>query len=359
MKKIIPAAFTFAAILSTSTADAVTLKVYEWEGYISTFKDGFEEYAKKQGKDITLEFVKDSSGNPAYISNAEDIFNALRDKKADIVTPTHNYYKGSRGRLFNLLHPLETSKIDNYDKVLGSLRSASFDEKGGSKYALPLLGGAYSLAYNADRVSEAPTSWNALIDPKMKTSITSGQIEANVYVAALINGEKPENVYSVDKINAAAAESKLKEITSNVDVYWDGMADPEAMKKLDLVTTYWFGVAAANKAGQNWKFAKPVEGQTVWLDNISISADTAKDNEKLDAAYTLLGYMISPNVQKTILDEFGSIIVNGDVKNMVSEEVAAQYSVGDESFFKEEYFWQPLEKRTVNAYQNMWKNATK
>lgn len=350
---------TSALVLFSSTAvQAVTLNVYEWEGYISTFKEGFEAYAKSKGKDIKLEFLKGADGKPSYISNADDIFEALRAKPVDIVTPTHNYYQGENGRLIRLLKPLDTSKMPNYADVLPSLRSASFGKMKGKDFALPLLGGAYSLAYNADRV-EAPTSWAALEDKTKKISITSGQVEANVYVAALIAGAKPADVYRIDKINVAETQKHLKNVVANTKVFWDGMADPEEMKTLDYVTSYWFGVAAANQQGQNWKFAKPKEGQTVWLDNISISSKVKAGSEKEEAAYMLLDYMVSPDVQKKIIDTFGSVVVNGKVKSMVSAEVAEQYSVGDSSFFKEEYFWQPLDKRTVNGYKNLWKKAQK
>lgn len=355
MKKIL--SLSLLTALFATTAQAVTLTVYEWEGYISTFKEDFEKYAKTQGKDITVEFLKDDSGDVKYISNADDIFEALRSKNVDIVTPTHNYYKGENGRLFRLLKPLNTSKLSHYPNVLSSLREAGFAKQDGKSYALPLLGGAYGLAYNADKV-DAPNSWNALKDNTKKTSITNGQIEANVYVAALLAGAKPADVYRIDKINVAETTNNLKEIVQNTAVFWDGMADPNEMTNLDYVTSYGFGVAAANKAGQNWKYAKLKEGQTVWLDNISIAA-TVEGSEKEEAAYMLLDYMVSPDTQKRILEEFGSVIVNQDVKKMVSDEVAQQYSVGDSSFFKEEYFWQPLDKRTVNGYKNMWQKVQK
>ncbi len=346
-----------ACFLSSFSLQAVTLNVYEWEGYISTFKEDFEAYAKSKGKDITLSFLKGSDGKISYISNADDIFEALRSKPVDVVTPTHNYYQGENGRLIRLLKPIDISKLSHYSNVLSTLRVANFGKKEGKDYALPLLGGAYSLAYNADRV-EAPISWAALADQSKKTSITSGQVEANIYIAALLAGSKPEDVYRIDKINVEETAKHLNEIFSNKTVFLAGMADPYEMKNLDYVTSYWFGVAAANKAGQNWKFAKPKEGQTLWLDNISISATVKSGSEKEEAAYMLLDYMISPEVQKKILDVFGSVIVNSKVKEMVSEEVATQYSVGDSSFFKEEYFWQPLDKRTANGYKNLWNKAS-
>lgn len=352
--------FAVVAAFAVTSANAVTLNVFEWEGYISTFKDDFEAYAKSKGKDIKLNFIKDENGKPKYISTADDIFKELRAKKVDIVTPTHNYYKGERGRYFHLLHPLDTSKMPNYSDVLGSLRSAEFADYKGGKFAVPLLGGSYALAYNAANVEE-PTSWKVMADPKNKgrTSITGGQVEANVYVAAIMAGSKPADVYNIDKIDSTKTSDNLKAMATNSKVNWDGMVDPNEMKNLDYVTTYWFGVAAANAEGQNWKFADPKEGQTVWLDNISISKQAGADADKLEAAYMLLDYMISPDVQQQILKNYGSIVVNTKVKDMISAEEVSQYRVGDESFFKKEYFWQPLDSRTRNGYKVMWENATK
>ena len=333
-------------------ANAVIINVLEWEGYISPFEAQFVAYAKSKGMDVKLNIIE------PFITGPDDTFKAMRAKKADVTTPTNNYFKMNQGKLMQVLQPIDFSKLSNYHKVLGSLRSATYDEDGKGKYSVPLLGGSYGLAYNADKVS-APDSWNALWDPKFKGkyAITDGQFEANVYITMLALGYPPETIYDISQgnFNAGEVQTKLSQLVANAGSFWGGMADANAMKNLDLVTTYWFGVAEANKSGQNWKFANPKEGQTVWLDTMSIGAHV--NGETLEASYLLLDFMISEVVQKQIIEMYGSIIVNGETKSLLDAETIKAGRVGDESFFVDAYFWKPLSSRTRNMYKQMWGKA--
>jgi spermidine/putrescine transport system substrate-binding protein len=337
---------------SFSAVQAITLNVLEWEGYISSHAEEFKAYAKSKNMDVELNIIT------PYITNPEDIFQALRSKNADITTPTHNYYKTNNGKLFQVLQPIDFGKLGNYDKVLGSLRGAEYDKFESGKYSVPLLGGSYGLAYNMD-TTQAPTSWAALWDPafKGKFAVTDDQFEANIYITLLVLGYPPESVYDVSKSNfdVAKVQQKLNELVANADSFWGGMADAQKMKNLSLVTTYWFGVAEANRQGQHWQLASPKEGETVWLDTLAIGKHV--EGEKLTAAYLLIDFMIGEEIQKKILEMYGSIIVNGETAKLLDGEAIKKGRVGDESFFQEAYFWQPLSPRTRNLYKDMWNKA--
>lgn len=342
--------------LGAANAQAVTLNVLEWEGYIGPYAAGFEQYAAEKGVNVKLNILT------PYISNPEQIFEAVRKKTADVVTPTHNYYKMSNDKLMQVLAPIDVAKLENYANVLGSLRAASYDQMDGKKHSVPLLGGSYGLAYNVDKTAE-PTSWEALWDAANKGSytITSDQFEANVYLCMLLAGVAPTSFYDIDSFDFAAAKPKIQErlntLVANTHSFWPGMAQPAVMKDLKFTTTYWFGVAAANAEGQHWELSNPSEGQTVWLDTMAISGHVAGDPEKLAAAYLLLDYMISPEVQKKIHEDYGSIIVNAKAAELMTPEAVAAGRIGDETFFKEEFFWRPLSARTRNTYKTMWDEA--
>lgn len=342
-----------------SLAAQVELKVFEWEGYISTFAEDFEKYAQSKGKNISITFAKNADGSLRVITNPDDIYEVLRAGGADVVTPTHNYYKMEKGKLMKLLLPLDFSRLANYPQVTTALQKASYAEEAGDRYAIPLLGGSYGLAYNAKTVKSPPGSWKALADPKYKNriSITSDQFEANIYVAAILAGTPPGQVYDEKNLNEAAVQDHLNALVQNVKVFWAGMADPKEMKDLDLVTTYWFGVAEANKQGQDWRFVEPAEGQTVWLDTLALAAELKNDPARLEAAYLLADFMISAEVQARIARTFGSVVVNGKASDLWTFEEKKRFRIGDESFYKEEFFWQPLSNRTRNKYKLMWDKA--
>ncbi|GGD53322.1 ABC transporter substrate-binding protein [Lacimicrobium alkaliphilum] len=350
--RLIALSVLLAMLASYSAWSKTQLNVLEWEGYISPFAEDFEEYARDKGMDVKLNILS------PYITNPEQIFKALRAKTADVVTPTHNYYKMNQDKLFQVLQPVDFSRLPHYPKVLSSLRSAAYDNFHGEKYSVPLLGGSYGLAYNQDIVS-APDSWAVLWDPanKGKYSVTDEQFEANLYITMLVLGYPPQTFYDVDSgsFNEQQVQTKLNQLVANAHSFWGGMPQADNMKQLSYVTDYWFGVAAANDAGQKWALANPIEGQTVWLDTLAIGKHVEKD--KLKASYLLLDFLISEPIQKRILEMYGSIIVNGATSQLLEPEAAEKGRVGDETFFVEEMFWKPMSSRTRNIYKDMWKKA--
>jgi spermidine/putrescine transport system substrate-binding protein len=339
----------------------VVLRVLEWEGYITSFQTEFETYARSKGKNITLSFLKKPDGTPFFIGSYDDVFNALRRHKVDVVTPTENYYKTDNSRLIRLLLPLDLTHVPHFHTLYPNIQTLNFAREGAKVYGIGLLGGSYALAYNVDKVP-APDSWTVLLAPaaRGKTSITNEQYEANVYQAALMSGVAPKDVYNIDLFTEAQrtlTEEILTKMVVNSASFWGGMPYPKDMAKLNYVTDYWFGVAAANKDGQHWRIASPKEKVTVWLDSLAVAADLAEDEQKVEAAYLLLDFMLSAETQAGIYQKFGSVIVSPDGKKRLPRDLQSQLPGGD--FFDETYFWQPLSLRTRNAFKAMWDEAMK
>jgi spermidine/putrescine transport system substrate-binding protein len=334
--------FFLSILLFSSLAPAaVTLNILEWEGYISPYAQEFKTYAKAKGKEVELNILK------PYIANPSQIFEAVRALKADVVTPTHNYFKMADNQLLQVLMPIETAKLENYPKLLSQIRTSDYDLYEGKKYSIPLLGGTYALAYNTATIPVDPGTWEVLWSPaaKNKFSITSEQFEANIYMVLQTMGYPPNTFYDIDKVKAdqEKIQAKLNALVANAKSFWPGMELNENMKSLDFITDYWFSVAAANKAGQTWKISAPKEGQTQWFDTLALGRHLTKDPAKLEAAYLLLDFMISAETQKKIMSDYGSIIVNGDPRDL--------------SFINADLLWRPLPSRTRNTYKAMWDKA--
>lgn len=341
-------------------AAPVDLCVFEWEGYISPFAADFEAYAKTKGSDVKLRFAAGPDGKPLYITSANDIFDMVRAEKCDVVTPTNNYFKDSGSKLLQVLAPIDEQDVPNLTGVIENLRKATYAVADGKRYAVPLLGGGYSLAYNADRVKEPPSSWAALADPRFKgrTSLTNAQYEANVYVAAILAGTPPGAIYALDNIDQAKVEGQLKAIAQNNKAFWESNPDVELMAQdLDLITDYGFGVAFANARGQNWKFAETKEPTTVWLDNISLAPSAVATPEKKKAAHLLLDFMLSPQIQAKIADMYGVVVPVPAALDYVSAEKRTTLRVGTNDFYQADLLWQPLDRRTRNSFKIMWDKA--
>jgi len=352
---------TLLAASGSSNAAPVKLTVFEWEGYIEPFAAEFEAYAASRGIEAKLEFLQ-RDGKKVVITTADDIFQELRRGSVDIVTPTNNYYKDAEGRLFKVLAPIDVSKISHYPQLTQTLRKNDYADLGGKKFAVPLLGGGYSLAYNADRVKEAPTSWAVLLDPRFKQriSIVGAQYEANAYVAAILTGVRPVDVYDYDKTDRPKMLTALTSMVGNAKVFWDDNPDVDLMAKdLDLITDYGFGVSAAKAKGQNWKFADTIEPTTVWFDNISLSPRAIETPDKEKAAYLLIDFMISPMIQAKIALRYGVLVPNPKAVDFATPETRGDVRVATDAFFRDDLIWQPLSKRSRGGYQLLWAEAVK
>ena len=221
-----------------------------------------------------------------------------------------------------------------------------------------MIGGSYGLAYNASYVS-APSSWDVLSAPenKGKVSMTDKLVEANGYIAAIMSGTDPEDVYDQENVNFDKALDILQDMRDNTTKYWGGMAMPDDMKNWHYITTYGFGVSAANSEGQDWKMAIPKEGQTLWLDTIAISSSIREDEEKLEAAYFLINYMLRGEVQAEMTRMFGSVPVVTNAKDHWSVEEQQRFHIQSDEFYIEGNLWQALDKRTSNFYELLWNQA--
>lgn len=357
--RIAPALCLTLWFTGTVAAAPVELRVFEWEDYIHPHAAAFEAFARTQGVEVKLVFPTDAQGKRILITSADDIFEAVRGKTVDVVTPTHNYYKDSGSKLLRLLAPIDLAQVPNFNDLVGNLKTARYAEEDGRKYAVPLLGGGYSLAYNADRVP-APASWSILADPKAKgrTSITGSQYEANVYVAAILAGTPPGNVYTWDGIDPAKVAPLLGGMVGNVRALWDSNPDIALMEKdLDYITDYGFGVAFANARGQNWKFAEPAEPTTVWLDNVSLTHDALATPEKGRAAHMLVNYLTSPEVQARIALAYGVVVPNPKALDHVPADRKGTVRVGTDAFYRDDLLWQPLDRRTRNGFKGLWDAA--
>jgi len=333
----------------TVFAETTNLTICEWQGYIMPWEKEFKAYAKERGMDVDLELY------PEYLSSPEQVFSLVRGRICDIITPTHNYFSQRNNQLFHSLLPIDLSKIPNYNKVFSTLKKLKYKEFKGKSYAIPLLGGSYGLAYNADKVQE-PISFDVLFDPtnKCKITITKAQFAANFYIAILKAGYDKESIYDMDNVILSRGfsdpkiKNNLKRLYNNVcteDRFWDGEAD---FTKPELLygTTYWFGVSTAIKKGLNWKIAHNVRS-TVWLDTISFVPTLLDSPNKLKAAYILADFMLSTAIQEKIHNKYGVVVVNQKAKQELNDLT---------EFYKETWLWKPLTIRTQGIYQMMHNN---
>src|SRR3954471_24341752 len=170
-----------------------------WEGYADkSFANQFEKETGCKVKAV-----------PAGTS--DEMFTKFRSGgggQYDVVTPSGD--ASLRLIKSGAVAPLDKSKLTNFNDLAPQLKSPSFNTVDGKNYGLSFMWGANVLIYNKDKIKQAPTSWNALYDPKYRGKITVPDNPIQIADPALQFGgtEKP---YSLSQDQLDAAKKKLEQ----------------------------------------------------------------------------------------------------------------------------------------------------
>lgn len=199
-------------LIASASAAEQRLRLLVWEGYAPTDQvQRFEGYiAAKYRRNVRLE-VK-------HVSNPKQFFNAVRGKKADIISPAHNLINDHRFNFIKnkLFLPIKLEHIPNYEEIVPALKQIGALEKNGEIYGVPFICGPYGLAYNTELI-DAPTSWNLLWDPAFKNryAINGDYYELNIYITALALGYTEDDLYRFDTMNTHRFKQRLHALIKN------------------------------------------------------------------------------------------------------------------------------------------------
>lgn len=337
-------------------AQTETLRMIIWEGYfpekhIKTFQSLVK---KKYGIDIKFEIE--------FVLDAVDFFEALRAKKVDVISPTHNLLKDQRYKFIEkeLLIPINLKNVPNYKNIMPGLKSLDYHTYKGKMYAMPYANGPYGLAYNTKLVRRAPTSWKVLLEKKnsKKYILVGDYSEVNVYIAALIAGVDKNKLASYKSVAIPKVQNILTTLKKNSAGFWEGVDKAADLKGKTYATSWGFSFSDLAKQGEIWKFAEPKEGSPWWVDNFSLS-HTLKDKPELKKlAEELINYLISPEFQlDNVVNYLSAIPVN--IKTKLTKEQKAAFHMDDnaKTFKKRRIMWPTLDTRTRNGYAKMWEEA--
>ncbi|MCP4754851.1 MAG: extracellular solute-binding protein [Proteobacteria bacterium] len=337
-------------------ANAETLRMIIWEGYFpEKHRVKFKEVVKKKyGKELEFQI--------SFISDAQEFFSALRTKKVDIISPTHNLLKDERFNFIKkgLLIPIDLDNVPNSRYLMPGLKSVAYHTENGKMYAMPYANGPYGLAYNTGKIKKAPKSWKVLLDPKYskKYTIVADYSEVNIYIAALAAGVNPDRLTSFRSVNTPRVNEILRRLRRNAGSFWNGVDKPSDLKGKTLATSWGFSFAELAKQGEIWKFAEPKEGSPWWVDNFSISWTLADKPELKRIAEELINYLISPEFQlDNVVGSLSAVPVN--MKTPLTREQKRSYHMDDDAktFVKRRILWPTLSKRTRNGFSKMWERA--
>jgi putative spermidine/putrescine transport system substrate-binding protein len=238
--------------------------------------------------------------------------------------------------------PVNLDLIPNYADVYDYLKDRQWNTVDGVSYGVPHGYGANLLAYNADVVSPAPTSWDVVFDAKSPYAGKISAYDSPIYIAdaaVYLMAHNPElkitNPYALDETQLAAAVDLLKGQRANVGENWsDYLKAIDALNSgTTVATTTWQVIMNYLDATTPVKAVLPSEGATGWSDTWMISSQSKNPN----CAYAWMNYIISPEANGMATGYFGEAPANPKACDF--REDCAAFNAGDAAFSDKLYYW--------------------
>jgi spermidine/putrescine transport system substrate-binding protein len=270
-----------AATEAPSAGGQQVLRVLNWNGYGSDEKFALEEFGKKYNVKIEHD----------YITSEEELLTKLRTAPGtyDVLLPNVAYLALAMKE--GLIDPLDTSKLENWDKLLPRFKDMKeIRDDSGKVFGLPWVWGATAMVYNTEKYPNGIDSMQVFWDPAYKGKIGWwDSYEDSVVLVGIAMGDK--DAYRPKDLNAI--KEKMMALMPQVKTLWTSEDEFDklfANGDIDL-GIFWSGSASrAQKAMKlPMKFVVPKEGAIGWVDTWAI----AKDAPHKDLAYKWLDYMIS------------------------------------------------------------------
>ena len=267
-----------------------TLRVAVYAGsWGESFTRAFvEPFERETGAEVEL-----VPGGPA------DWLTALRSSKGgtpayDVVAFTPNVIPSAVSA--GVVAPLDTARITDFGQLNTTLVAQS--TIGGSQYGLPLTVGATGIAYRTDKITEPPTDWSDLLDPRYCGHVAISPLTFNTgveFLTGLIHeaGGSIANPADVD-----AAFARLATIKDCVSAFpADGTSVETGLVNGDAwIAAHWDGrTFVKQNEGQPLGYVYPESGSVGALTSLFI----ADGSEETDLAYQFLNYVASSRNQPT------------------------------------------------------------
>lgn len=332
------------------------LRINCWAGYAAPYADAFKALVKeKYNVDLTLEIT-----NP---TDQDEFYLAAKNGTADLISPPYELPKKPQFYGFNaanpLFQPVDAANIPNLQKILPVFLEDTTPIHAGKRYGVPYNCGPYGLAYNADVVKTAPTSWNELWKPQYKNKYTANNNfpMVNVWITALSQGYTYDEIFDINKMDRAKLQAQLNVLGQNAKSLWDGAANPDEFPQLSLATTWGFAAQQANNNGGNWLIAAPKEGGTAWVDAWYVTSAAEGLTKRL--AEEWINFMLDPERQADVVTEQGVTPAVAELGDLLNAKQKAMFHVGDNEYFKSVALWRVMSPETEKAFNEMWETATK
>jgi putative spermidine/putrescine transport system substrate-binding protein len=312
------------------------LNLIAWEGY--TQPEWVKPFEKQTGCQVSAKYAGSSDEMVTLMrqggGSQYDMVSASGDASLRLI-------RGGN------VQPVNVNLIPSWKDFIPQLKSPQHNTVDGKHYGISLQWGPNTLLWNTKQVTNTPSSWASIYDPKYKGKITVPDNPIQIADAALYLSKKDPSLgikdpYELNEKQFNAAVNLLKQQKPLIKKYWALASDEiDLFKSGDAVIgaswPYQTNTLAAAKVPV--KDTIPSEGATGWADTWMLSSKAQHPN----CAYLWMKYISEPKPQAQQAIYFGETPANTkacSVMDQLSKGSAAQYHCGaPASYFNSIKFW--------------------
>ncbi|KUJ85707.1 spermidine/putrescine ABC transporter substrate-binding protein [Ruegeria marisrubri] len=320
-------ALAITGLATSALADAADLQVFDWSGYEDP--GFFGAYVEKYG------------GPPSYtyFGSQEEAFTKLQSGfEADLAHPCSDAVR--KWVAADLLQPIDTSKLTNWDKLLPQIKEVDGITIDGTTYMVPFEWGNTGLIYRTDMISGDDISLQLLADPAYQGKIAIPDAASSAYaLAALATGVSSYTDMSDEEFQKAS--DFLRAIHPNVRFYWSDAGQLDQALASGEVEMGW----GWNQSELNliWNETPAVmmrdvnKGIATWVCGY---VHLKSSKQPVEQVYDMLNALTSEASGKYIIESWGYAHSNADAFKSADQELIETYGFADvDSFFEGSLFF--------------------
>lgn len=255
-----------------------TVRWANWTAYLDQKKvDGKRTYPSLDkftaATGIAVDYLVDYNDNDEFYGKVQENLKAGNDIGYDIVTPTD--WMAARWIRLGYARELDPANVPNKGNILDTLANVSFDP--GRNYSLTWQSGFAGFCWNKNVIKQDVTTIEQLFSPANKGRVvvlsemrdTMGIILQYQGVDISQPFTEDQFMNAIDYFKKMIADGFIRQVKGND--YLEDMANGDAVAAIG-----WSGdMFSENLSGQNYGFAIPESGGTLWSDNMLIASTSA------------------------------------------------------------------------------------
>lgn len=257
------------------------LYIYNWPFYISN------KLIKDFENEFSIKIIYDN-----YSSNEELLAKLQAGATGyDLIFPSDYMVKTMASN--NLLEKIDLTKIPNFKNLDSQFIKLPFDPE--NNYSVPYLWGTAGIAYNSEKIPDKIESWKVLWDERFKDRISMLDDIRELLGACFkmlgysVNTKEPERIEEAKKL-LFKQKPLVKAYTS--DTYVDFLKSEDIW----LCQGYSGDVFQVIKEKKSIKYVIPIEGTSIWVDNMCIP----KGARNKENAHKFINFVLRPEVSAEI-----------------------------------------------------------